>query len=271
MEKRLSLKFDLKNIWWLFAGFILTLVPFKVASYLFNLEFVESPIFMVIYGVALAVIMFFSVFSDIEIKVIDINKNIALGLISICIAVSFFWCISAYFNDPSKYSFEIQPVLISIFSIFCCISFILMSITFFLGKNIFSNLSFFLFCPAIWFGFLMILFLSIQNNNADPYDVALVSAMSLFLIYYTQVFSTASGANISKLMFVFGIPSIILAFTKCTPIILRYIKHRQVLPVSIATNALEFFMAIFIFLNLIEICKQNEKSDEPVIKSMSID
>lgn len=267
----MKIKFDLKNIWLILALFMLTFVPLKICSDVFNWNFAYSSVFLGIFGVALVGFIVIMSLADIRMKNMRINKNYGLGIISLLTSISFFMCISAYFNDTSKYDFEWEPIFMSIFSILCCISFVLIAITFFTGKNIIAKAVFFNFCPVLWFGLAMILFLSIYNNNADPYEVSLVAALALFLVYNTQVFSTASKSNISKLLFVFGIPSIILSFIHCVPAILKYIAGKEVTAVALSSGMVEFFLGIYAFLILVDAYGQIDKSEEPEIRSVTID
>ncbi len=267
----MKIKFDLRNIWLILAMFMLTFVPAKICSDFFNWGVSYSSVFLGIFGVAIVGFMVFMSMLDIRMKNMSINKNYALGVVSIMVSISFFMCISAYFNDTSKYDFEWEPLFMSIFSILCFVSFLLIAITFFTGKNIIEKLVFFNYCPVLWFGLAMILFLSIYNNNADPYEVSLVAVLALFLVYSTQVFSTSSKSNISKLLFVFGIPCIILSFMHCVPVILNYFGGKDVTDVAIFSGMVEFSLGLYAFLILLDVHKQIGKSEEPAVRSVSID
>lgn len=262
---------NLKNVWLFFVIFLVTLVPVKICAAFFTIPFVESSIFLIIFGAALAAIMIFIGFTKIGIKNISIEKNFGLGLLSLLISAAFVWCMFTYYYDTTfKYDFELQPFMISVFSILSCITFLLASATFFLGKNILTHVSFFIFCPILWFSLKMILYLSIYNNNPDVYDVTLTAILTLFLVYYTQVFSTSSNSNIVKLMFLFGIPGIILASVKCIPVIVKFLNHQDVSMVSISTCTVEMLLSIYILLTLVESYRQLQKSHEPVIRSVTL-
>lgn len=267
----IKFKFDLRNIWLILAAFMLTFVPLKICAAFFDMPFVDSPIFVGIFGTLVVAFMVLMYFMDIRMKNMSINKNYGLGIVSLMAAVSFFMCISAYFNDNSRYDFEWEPLFMSIFSILCCVTFVLTAITFFTGKNILSKVVFFNYCPVLWFGLAMILFLSIYNNNADPCEVSLVAVMALFLVYNTQVFSTASKSNISKLLFVFGIPCVILSFAHCVPVILGYIGGGSVTDVAISSSMVEFSLGLYAFLILLDVYGQIGKSEEPEVRSVTID
>lgn len=272
LKLKMKIKFDLRNVWLILVLFMLTFVPLKICSDAFGWGFAYSSIFLGIFGVALVGFMVLMSMIDIRMKNMSIRKNYGLGIVSLLASVSFFMCISAYFNDTvNKYDFEWEPLFMSIFSILCCISFIIIAVTFFTGKNIVSKVVFFNYCPVLWFGLAMILFLSIYNNNADPYEVSLVAALALFLVYNTQVFSTSSKSNISRLLFVFGIPCIILSFIHCVPIILNYVGGKDVTDVAIASGMVEFSLGLYAFLTLLDVYSQIGKSEEPEVRSVTID
>ena len=260
----------LSIIWMIFATCFLALVPLKIFSSFFAIAFVESYIFLWISGAMIGATMILCCFAKIKIKNIDVRKNFFLGLISIALTVGFGWCTSTYFCDTSKYDFAWQPLLMSILSILSCITFILAAITFFTGKNMFSYASFFLFCPVLWFILLMIMYLSIYNNNPDVYEISLTAGLSLFLIYNTQIFSTSSTSNNTKLMFFFGIPSVILSACHCIPTVINYFANNGISEVSASTCMIELLLSCYIVLILAEAHKQIHEPKEPNIRSISI-
>ena len=261
---------NLKNTWLIFLAFTLTLVPLKICSALFTISFVESAIFTCIFMAAIASLVIFSCFSEIKLKNMDIKKNALLGIVSALISIAFFWCISTYFNDNSKYDFEWQPVVMSLLSILCCITFALNSASFFTGKNIFSGVPFFIFCPTMWFGMSMILFLSIYNNNANVYEVGLTSFLALFMVYHTQVFATSSNYNIIKQMFIFGMPSILLILANSVPVIIKYLRGYDVSDLAISVSSLQILIALYIVGVLAESYKQINAPQEPEVRSITI-
>lgn len=249
---------------------MLTFVPLKVCSAFFDMPFVDSTTFIGIFGAAIVCFMILMSVMDVRMKNVTINKNYGLGIVSIMAAASFFMCISAYFGDTARYDFEWEPILMSIFSILCLVTFILVAITFFTGKNIISKVVFFNYCPVLWFGLAMILFLSIYNNNADPCEVSLVAVMALFLVYNTQVFSTASKSNISRLLFVFGIPCVILSFAHCVPVIIGYVCGNSITNVAISSGMVEFSLGLYALLLLIDVYNQIDKYEEPEVRSLTL-
>lgn len=234
-------------------------VPLKVVSDINTIAFVESSLFVSLFLIGLIAIFFLAKFSKISMENIAIRKNIFLGITSVFVAGSFLLpvCTSSYYYDKSLYDFEWQPMVLVILSAFSVLTFLIMAVTFFTGKNLFFKVPFFIFCPVFWFAFNMILFVSVQNDNSDIYDIAFTSFLSLFFLYYTQVFSTSSKANITKLLIGIGIPSVILMFTKCVPVFIKYANDYNSLPrVQLYTCIMETFIAIHIAATVFETCKQ---------------
>lgn len=260
----------LSIIWMIFVACFLALVPLKIFASFFAIAFVESYIFLWISGAMIFAAMVLCCFANIKMKNINVRKNFFLGLISIALTVGFGWCTSTYFWDTSKYDFAWQPLLMSILSILSCITFILAAITFFTGKNMFEFASFFLFCPVLWFTLLMIMYLSIYNNNPDVYEISLTAGLSLFLVYNTQIFSTSSTSNNTKLLFFFGIPSIILTACHCVPSVINYFVNHNISEVSASTCMVELLLAAYILLILAEAHKQIHEPKEPDVRSISI-
>ncbi len=250
------------KIMWILSGILaFVFVPLKITSDLNSLSFVQSGWFTGIFLVLVFSLFLLVKFSKINIENLEINKNIPLGIVSILVAGGFFLCISTYYYDKSLYDFEWQPIVMAVLSILSLMSFLLMAITFFTGKNLFSKASFFLFCPVFWFAFDMILFLSIQNDNSDIYDITFTASLALFFLYYTQVFSTSSKSNIAKLVLGIGVPSVILMLTKCVPLMINYINDSSLVTnVQSSTCIMESLVGIFIALAVIDAYKQVSKS-----------
>ena len=104
----------------------------------------------------------------------------------------------------------------------------------------------------------------------NVYDVLLMAFLALFFVYHTQVFSTSSNSNIAKLMFVLGIPTIILALIKCVPILIKFINHQNVSNLSASTCTVEILLALYIFVTLLNTYKQSQELKNPVIKSTTL-
>ena len=252
---------NLKNIWLMFIVPMAAIVPFKIYSYFANIPFIESPTFVIMSTVILAALMLCICFAKTNIRNLDLNKNIPLGIAGVLVTTSFFWCITAYATDTARYDFEWQPIMLSAMAVVSFIAFLLVALTFFMGKNMFRSASFFIYCPVIWFALAMVLLLSIYNNNPDIYEILLKSLLALFLIYHTQIFSTSSNANIVKLLYLFGIPAIVTACIRALPVLIETVKNHAISSqVSVATAALEFTLAIYILLVLVEAQVQSNKA-----------
>ena len=258
---------NFKNLWLIFTLIMLTIVPLKIYGMATNLEFVNSVIFDISVAVILASVIIFTSLIKLNKKNTDVKKNYFLGSASILILIQFFRCIPAYWNDTSKYDFAWQPLMMSFLSLLSCVSFILFAITFFTGKNIINKAPFFLYCPVLWHGLYLLIFMSIYTNDVNPYEVVAAAFVSLFLIYNTQVFSTSSNMNIIKMMFVFGLPAIILTFINGFSVITTTVERAGV---NYNTTMLQMFLALYILITLIDAHIQYDKSNDPVIKSVTL-
>ncbi len=258
----------LKNIWLFFCLALLVLVPTKVYSALFTVEVVESSVFLITFGftaLALAICVFISKFS---LKNISIQKNMVLGIFAALVALCFLWCIPAYFGDTvTKYDHEWQPILVTVFSALCFVSFTLISATHFMGQNVISKAPFFIYCPVLWFGLKMILFLSMNINVTDPYTILSTGLLTLFMIYFTQTFATSTKANNIKLLFVFGLPLSVFSLASSIPVILKIWTSGIFVESAIATATLEIMLVLYILFTLVEAHKQLENRDQKVIKT----
>ncbi|MBR0423551.1 MAG: hypothetical protein IJJ04_02795 [Clostridia bacterium] len=265
---------NFKNLWLMFSLIMLTVVPTKIYGMIKNIDIINSIIFDVSVVVILAFFIIFTSFIKLNKKNIDVKKNYFLGIISIPVFIQFFICIPTYWNDTSKYDFAWQPLLMSFLSALSCITFILLAITFFTGKNIINKAPFFLYCPILWYGLYLLIFMSIYTNHVNPYEVVAAAFVSLFLLYNTQVFSTSSNINIIKIMFVFGIPAIILASIngcyRLLEIKLNYSVAKTSNSAPVATSILQLFLAAYILFTLIDAYIQYDKSNDPVIKSVTL-
>ncbi len=257
----------LKNIWIVFCTTLLVLVPAKIYSSLFPSEIIESSAFLIIFGLGALAVAVCVLISKFSLKNISIQKNIVLGAFAALVSLCFLWCIPAYFGDTvTKYDHEWQPILVSIFSILSCVSFALISATHFTGKNIIAKSPFFIYCPVLWFGLKMILFLSMNINVTDPYVILSTGLLTLFMVYYTQTFATSTKANNIKLLFVLGLPAVMFLLSANVPVILKIFTQETFVGSAVATASLEILLVVYILFTLLEAHKQLEKNDEKVIK-----
>lgn len=258
---------NFKNLWLMFSLIMLTIVPLKIYGIVNEIKFISSIAFDISVAVVLMFVIIFTSLIKLNKKNIDVKKNYFLGITSLLVLIQFFKCISAYWNDTSKYDFAWQPLMMSFLSILSCISFVLLAITFFTGKNIINKAPFFLYCPTLWHGLYLLIFMSIYTNDVNPYEVVAAAFVSLFLVYNTQVFSTSSNINVIKIMFVFGIPAIILTFISQIPTIIMVTERTGV---NYGTAMLQLSLAIYILFTLIDAYIQYDKSNDPVIKSITL-
>lgn len=258
----------LKNIWLTFCITLLVLVPAKIYSSLFATAFIESSIFLIIFGLGALVLPACVLLSKFSLKNISIQKNDGLGIVAALIALCFLWCVPAYFGDTiTKYDHEWQPILVTVFSSLCFISFLLISATHFTGKNMIPKAPFFIYCPVLWFGLKMILFLSMNITIIDPYVVTSTGLLTLFMVYFTQTFATSTKANNIQLLFALGLPLILFSLAANVPVILKVWTQGILVGSAVATATLEILLAVYTLLTLITAYKQLENKDQKVIKA----
>lgn len=135
---------------------------------------------------------------------------------------SFLWGAVACVTDIEAY--DRHPLILSILCLLSAVTFIFMSISFFTCKNMFKNGQILIFFPVLWSGMLMILFLSLSDNNIDPYNVLLKACMLMFLLYQSQIFVTSTDRNTTRRIFMFGMPTILSLIMYNVPLVVSLIK-----------------------------------------------
>jgi len=182
-----------------------------------------------------------------------------LGILSIVLSFGFAWCIPAYFNDTfTKYDFEWQPIMMSIFSILSFVSFMIVGFTYICGKNLVAKAPFFIFCPVLWFGLRMILFLSMNTNITDPYPVMAASFATLFSLYNVQIFATSTKANNSKILMALGVPMVIFTFATCIPVLVKIFTENTFIEITAATSLMQLLFSLYVLVTLVEVYNQNK-------------
>ena len=247
-----------KSIWFVSAILLFIFVPLKIVSFYQNLEIANTGWFTALFLILLFIIPLLAGFEKLNMENIQVRKNIPLGIVSLLVAASFAWCIPTYYFDTTQYDLEWQPLIMGLLSLLTCITFIMMAIAFFLGRNLFSKASFFVFCPVFWFAFDMILFLSMQNSSVNVYNIALTSFLALFFLYYTQVFSTSSKLNIVKLMVGLGVPAVLLAIPRWIIAFINVMSNQinGMSDAELSTCGMEAVVSIYIILVMVDICSQ---------------
>lgn len=258
----------LKDIWLFLCIAFLVLVPAKIYSAISTIAFVESSTFLIIFGLTATILAILAFFTKFSIKNISIKPNALLGILAAMISACFFWCIPAYFNDTvTKYDAEWHPILLTVLASLSFISFLLISITHFTGKNIIAKAPFFIYCPILWFGTKMILFLSMNINETDPYVVFSTGLITLFVLYHTQIFATSTKFNNVKILYVIGLPLILFTACATIPAILNSFNLQDFSGPAIATAFLELLLTAYVFFTLITAYKQSS-SQQKVIKEI---
>ena len=226
----------LKNVFLAFSLLLLVFVPLKIYSAIKPVSFIDSPIFLAIFGAACLAIAGCTFMVKFPFKNMSVKKDTGLALISILVAMDFLSCVPIYFTDTvTKYDFEWQPILMSVFSLLSCVTFVLLAITHFKGKNIIAKAPVFIYCPLLWISLRMILFLSMKINITDPYVVISAALIALFMMYYTQTFATSNKVNNVKILFVLGFPLILFTAVAYIPEVYDLIAFNSYVQSSIAT------------------------------------
>lgn len=247
----------LKAVWILFFVSLVTIVPFKLYSTIAKTGMEKSLGFSVIITAILIALELLVFFSKEDIRSFKSQKNFFTAICAAIISLCFLWSGISYLGDHSNYDFKLQPLIMFVLSVLSFITFIMVSLNFFIGKNMFKKAQVMVFFPALWFGVEMIAFLSISNSSPDPYNVALKSFMVLFTFYHTQLFVTATDKNILKRLFAFGIPSIVLAIMYNIPVLIQAISDPQSLGMrTISSASMELILAIYITSILIGVYNQ---------------
>lgn len=257
----------MKKIWYSLLATLLIFALLKIYSVtVTKINFVESGLFLVILGAFALISMICATFSKIELKVPNIARNIPLGVLSLTTSIAFFWCIKAYFVDTSPaYDSELYPIILCLFCILCSVTFLLLAATHFSGKNIIGSVPFFLYCPLLFFLERILIFISLKTISVDICDFIAVSSLMLFMLYYTQVFATSSNSNITKILFLFGAPSVIFSTIAYLPIVITSNASESV----VASSALQFVLALYILAVMLDAQCQCKNHTPQVIKAIN--
>ena len=207
-----------KISWIMFIVSLVTIVPIKIYSSLSQTGWERSILFAAVVTVLL-LMCGLPLYMDKNLPELpQIRKNYLLASLCVVIALSFLWGAVACVTDVKAY--DRHPLILAILCLLSVITFIFMSICFFTGKNMFSKAQILIFPPVLWAGMLMVLFLSLSDNNIDPYNVLLKSCMLMFLLYHSQIFVTSTDRNTTRRMFMFGMPTILAAIMYNVPLII---------------------------------------------------
>ncbi len=252
-------KLNLKTVWIIFFALAITLTPIKICFEFLENGFENSIFFLVLFGICIAALITCIFLTKIPKRNVEIKNKLSLSISSIMLSAVSLWCALTYRMDrATKYDYPWVVVVISFLLVLTCISFLLISVTYFYGKNIMAKFPFFIFLPAILFGFRMSLFLSMNTSRPDPYEVFEICFWSMFLTYYTQIFARSTESNNTKLLFIFGLPAILITLSARIHIILNFGNFSST---ALASAVLEILLSVHVLITLIEAYAQNQSTN----------
>lgn len=243
--------------WIIFIVSLLTFTPFKIYSSIAETGLEKSVVFSVILLVISLIFLGSVFFSKGKIINFYSSKNPYIGITSIILSISFLWNALTYiFCETSNSSF-IQTLLMLILAIASSVTFVFIALNYFLGKNMFKSAQILVFFPVLWFTIKMVSFLSISENNPNPYDVALSSTMLLFLLYHTQIFVTATDKNMTNKLFIFGMPAVVCSLMYCIPEIVNQMRNTELFNQNhLSIIVTQLILGIYTCFILIDLQKQ---------------
>jgi hypothetical protein len=182
------------------------------------------------------------------------KKNLPMGSICALVCIAFALLAIAFWKDAAPADLKKQYPIMFFLSCVASLAFAFFSFSHFTGKNKFKFLQILIFAPAVYFIFSLTLFLSFDAGTPDPYNVIAQSFLSLFFVYYTQIFVKCSNKiNIPKRLVAFGLPSILALLSFAIPAIFSSrFSCFSVLSLAPLTHTLAIiYIALFLFEGLL--------------------
>ncbi len=255
---------------------ILTLVPFEIC-YIVDPVFVSS-----VTSLSRSNLLYISLFTSIFFivaafigtflsKNVPSNGNIlpnisislvttSIGLLAICSGGA---AIVSALSTSLSLSTLFKLTFLSVFSILAGITFIVTSICFFSGKNIFKKVPLLCLIPSIWFIIRISLFLI--QHVVTPINVLYICVIFEYIFMLLFVFNNAKqfiflqDKGVVKNIFMFGIPAILFSLMYNLSII--YFKFSGVPDYTTGYSIdciIDLLISLYILLDMIYILK-NEK------------
>lgn len=241
--------------WIIFILSMLTLVPIKLYSSIVGTGFEKSIIFFSLNAITLGAFFLFSFLSKDKISCFRSVKNPYIGIISLIASGVFIWNAMGLVS-PSPDTF-FQNLLMLVFSIASAVTFLFIALNYFLGRNMFTKAQILIFFPTLWFIIKMVSFLSISDDMPDQYDVSLNAFMLLFLLNHTQLFVTSTDKNITKRLFMSGLPAVACSVMFCVPEIIHQMQTTETINhLELSTLVTQLVLGVYTCFVLIDIQKQ---------------
>lgn len=201
----------------------------------------------------------------------NVNKNVSTSIFSLLTGVFLgAESITKLLNYINGYR-DIMQLVLSLFGIASGIVFIMISICYFIGKNIFKNREILVLIPVVWSIIRLFerfsVYSSVSRYPWEMLDEIVVIFVTLFLLNLARVFANVDNAGKLRGLFVFGYLSVI--FIVFETVFLSKTNTTNTLDLQYFTNTVNYFLAIFIIALLENLSKALQKSGNDKVKVLA--
>ena len=227
-------------------------------------EYVSNAIIFFIAFAAIVAMLVLGHFVKINVKDLNLQKNTSTKIFAI---TSLFLAASIVFNSVYRlidylyvYRNIIQLVL-SLFGILACITFVLIAYSAFKNTNIFKNKEYLTLFPVFWCIIRLYERYTVYSATSNlPWEMAdeiLIILGLVFLLYQAKIFANIESKNKFKNIITFG-DSYIIFFTAFS--IFSYLKESSI--VDFSNNIIDLCMLVFIafFISISKSSLSNENT-----------
>lgn len=198
----------------------------------------------------------------------NVNKNVSTSIFSLLTGVFLgAESITKLLNYINGYR-DIMQLVLSLFGIASGIVFIMISICYFIGKNIFKNREILVLIPVVWSIIRLFerfsVYSSVSRYPWEMLDEIVVIFVTLFLLNLARVFANVDNAGKLRGLFVFGYLSVIFIVFETV-----FLSKTNTLNLQYFTNTVNYFLAIFIIALLENLSKALQKSGNDKVKVLA--
>ncbi len=198
----------------------------------------------------------------------NVNKNVSTSIFSLLTGVFLgAESITKLLNYINGYR-DIMQLVLSLFGIASGIVFIMISICYFIGKNIFKNREILVLIPVVWSIIRLFerfsVYSSVSRYPWEMLDEIVVIFVTLFLLNLARVFANVDNAGKLRGLFVFGYLSVIFIVFETV-----FLSKTNTLDLQYFTNTVNYFLAIFIIALLENLSKALQKSGNNKVKVLA--
>lgn len=197
-----------------------------------------------------------------------VNKNVSTSIFSLLTGVFLgAESITKLLNYINGYR-DIMQLVLSLFGIASGIVFIMISICYFIGKNIFKNREILVLIPVVWSIIRLFerfsVYSSVSRYPWEMLDEIVVIFVTLFLLNLARVFANVDNAGKLRGLFVFGYLSVIFIVFETV-----FLSKTSTLDLQYFINTVNYFLAIFIIALLENLSKALQKSGNDKVKVLA--